>query len=60
MTIREAREEALRNEARYAHMSKEDLINAIIYISRDSTVRELCDVLDLEHKARKIKKMDNE
>lgn len=54
MTIDEARRKVLTRRSQY--MSARDLMAAILFISFRSTVRELCDVLELEKEAQELKR----
>lgn len=53
MNIRTAREKALLEKAE--SMSARQLMSAVIFCGTNSTILALCDVLEIEHKAQKIK-----
>lgn len=56
MTTREARQDALLEKTRNSHLSANELMSAIVYCGTDSTLKALCDVLEIENRVNELKK----
>ena len=59
MKTREARENALLNLSRHGNLRVNDLMSAITYVSSNSSLKGLCDVLNVEHEVERLKKAIN-
>jgi hypothetical protein len=55
ITVRTAREEALLELNNDPKKSKHDIISAIIFAASNDSLKALCDVLQIEERAREIK-----